>query len=507
MNITDLHEPFRKQIERYSLIDSLFVIFNYMQLLQFNRPVADSIEIHPEIAKASKLAKSFYEWELDLITRELLQHAPPQGIFSLRKWDEFSATINALKKLEEFISERADQSEDILWELGRIAHRQFPWQKSPNHRTLARYYKIFSRRPIDELVKRKLGLTTNQFYRLGLAFVGHFLGSFSFQHPIDVASLDLTEAHLQKFVRLFSKPLSALASLAKESESLDENFAFSQNPLKIYPLVHLFLDGQHQLVAPIPSYLFQRFTEGLYYELVSEPDFGNAFGDSFQEYVGEVANAVLPSNTFSVTAEAPYIVAKDRKDSVDWIVSDSSGHLFIECKTKRIRLASKFGVANNVELKEDLEKLASFIVQTYKTILDARANLYPHWKQDALPLYPVIVTLEEWYTISPNVTSFVDEQVTAQLKGLGIDLSILQECPYTIASCADLELLTQIIALRGIEKVMHKKARTEKRLWNVTAVLHGEFKVEIQKLDRDIFRDDLDAIHPAMRRAHRTTDS
>jgi len=39
--------------------------------------------------------------------------------------------------------------------------------------------------------------------------------------------------------------------------------------------------------------------------------------------------------------------------------------LFIECKTKKLRYGAKIG------LDEDLEKMAGFIVQIYKTLTDA----------------------------------------------------------------------------------------------------------------------------------------
>lgn len=501
MDISDLHAPLRAKVSRYELIESLYVIFNYTQLLQFKRQLNANIQANRKIISAHRLKKGFFEWELDLLALEVLQKYPSVGPrASLRNWSEFSDTINSIKRLEEKISERAgDELGKTIWlELGRIAHRQFPWQTTPNHRTLARYYKIFSRPKIDEILTRKVGLTVREFYLLGMVFLGHFLREFLLDFPVDPTPLGLTREQLAIFIRKFGTPLSNLITIAEHNIQLNENFAFSQNPLKIYPLVHAMIEGRHRLIAPMPTHLFHRFTDGMFYELVGEPGFDNEFGASFQAYVGDVLLANLPDDRFKTLSEQAFYIGKDKKDSIDWLASDHTAHLFIECKTKRIRLSSKFDITDTKHLKEDADKLASFIVQTYKTLRDALNGHYPHWKTNNKPIYPIIVTLEDWYTISPVVTEMIEAEIKRQFDGIGINHDVIKEHPYTIASCSDLELLIPLIGRLGIESVMSLKATAQKRLWNVSAVLHSEFRKEIGKLDRDVFRDDLREIHPAM---------
>lgn len=52
-------------------------------------------------------------------------------------------------------------------------------------------------------------------------------------------------------------------------------------------------------------------------------------------------------------------------------MSDESATLFIECKTKKIRYEAKSSIASTTVLDEELEKMADFVVQSYKTLLDA----------------------------------------------------------------------------------------------------------------------------------------
>ena len=50
---------------------------------------------------------------------------------------------------------------------------------------------------------------------------------------------------------------------------------------------------------------------------------------------------------------------------VDWVLSDSKGHLFIECKTKRLTLDAKT-LSDSVALDRDLDVMAKAVVQHYR---------------------------------------------------------------------------------------------------------------------------------------------
>ena len=158
IQIDDLLDALRKQLARYSLVESLFVVHSYMQYLQFNQPMPKLIEIDPAVAAKMGYERNCYEWELDLLSRQLLQHAPVAGIFSLTRWGEFANTLNLLKQLDNAISQRAGKliDDNIFLEVGRIAYRQFPWQERPNSWRLARYYKIFGNSAVDAIVNAEI---------------------------------------------------------------------------------------------------------------------------------------------------------------------------------------------------------------------------------------------------------------------------------------------------------------------------------------------------------------
>jgi hypothetical protein len=100
-----------------------------------------------------------------------------------------------------------------------------------------------------------------------------------------------------------------------------------------------------------------------------------------------------------VLREAEFQVGRHRKDTVDWIIQQADeGALFVECKTKRLTWASKAGLADLAALEQDIQKLAGAVVQVYRTLSDYREHRYPQLPYSVgRRIYPVIVTLEDWY--------------------------------------------------------------------------------------------------------------
>jgi len=198
-----------------------------------------------------------------------------------------------------------------------------------------------------------------------------------------------------------------------------------------------------------------RFTDGMYYEIRDALGFEKAFGDSFERYVGEVFEKANRSESLTICAAQPYHVGKDRKDSVDWVVSDPTGDLFIECKTKRLRANAKSSLASTEILDDDLDKMAGFIVQTYKTLIDALDGRYEHWTARAdKPIYPLIVTLEEWFAVGNKILPEIDKVAHRKLAESQIDAALMEKYPYTICAIQDLELVAQIIPITGIHTMM-----------------------------------------------------
>ena len=59
--------------------------------------------------------------------------------------------------------------------------------------------------------------------------------------------------------------------------------------------------------------------------------------------------------------------------------------------------------------------MATAIVQHYQNILRA-LDRQTRWKPDGLPIYPMILTLEDWFIFSPRITETLNDHVRRLLE-------------------------------------------------------------------------------------------
>lgn len=444
----------------------------------------------------------FHEWELSLLAKELIINSAEKGDRSLSNFAELASVLNSIKNLENDITGKYPLiGDDILLEVYRIAHRQFPWQTKPNSAGLVRYFKIFSNPALSTVFWNYTGLSPSELYTLGLSTVGHFLRDVTLQLPIQTQAIGLAPELGESFVRLFAADLTALREKANALQSHDHDYAYTLNPLQFHPLVEVATSSGRALLAPIPTYLFRRFTDGMFYDLCNEPGFSTGFGPAFQDYVGEALQAAFDPAKTQILEECSFHEGKNRKDTIDWIVSDSTAHLFVECKTKRIRAEAKTLIASLDALNAELAKMAAAVFQSYKAILDGEAGLYPHWKANGAPIYPVIVTLEEWYAWGTRILDPIRAMVRQLLADAGLDTGILEIHPFTICSVQELEAAAQVMSGVGIDVFMQGKTSGEVKDWAVHAHMMGSFRSEALLIKGNLFPDDMRAINPVLARA------
>jgi extradiol dioxygenase family protein len=106
-------------------------------------------------------------------------------------------------------------------------------------------------------------------------------------------------------------------------------------------------------------------------------------------------------------SEEPYLIAGQTLHGVDWVLSDSTGHLFIESKTKRLTINAKT-LSDTASLDKDLSVMAMAVVQHYRNIRDAQDGR-TKWADDGLPIFPLILTLEDWFIFSPRINEMLTQ--------------------------------------------------------------------------------------------------
>ena len=171
------YKPLRNFLQQFGMWESLENVWRFSLL------VMDKVPLPPRYIQGLPYGvhpgSVLHAWELDILSREFVLNAGQSGQRSLRHWNDLATTVNHLRRLDGIAFMAGNNGQpDVMMELHRIAHRQFPFTQvgiSP----LMRAVKIFGEAAIDQIAQRELGLSAKEFFRLGTAVAGHFNHTFN----------------------------------------------------------------------------------------------------------------------------------------------------------------------------------------------------------------------------------------------------------------------------------------------------------------------------------------
>jgi hypothetical protein len=138
--------------------------------------------------------------------------------------------------------------------------------------------------------------------------------------------------------------------------------------------------------------------------------------------------------------------------------------------------------------------MAKAIAQHYANICRALAGK-TKWMPDGLPVYPLVLTPEDWFLFSPRVEGMLNDRVCRLMADAGIPKNTLKKMPYTVASAYEFEIVSQVIAKVGIRAVMSKRTEPDRQSWSLLPLVHKDLAQELQRVDI-LFADELSKLVP-----------
>ena len=186
---------------------------------------------------------------------------------------------------------------------------------------------IYGYPPLREIIRSAIGLSSEELFLFGMALLGNFTETFALFYPPSIQIPGLSSEGLDRFLSHFSRGLSDLKMLLQDEHQMNDKFAYAYHSLRAYPLIRMKYQARDCLLCPIPTLLFWRFTNGVYYEIFSQPGFENAFGEAFQWYVGQVIEKGTMRERTRLYSECEYRVGKELKRTVDWVVDQAGAAL------------------------------------------------------------------------------------------------------------------------------------------------------------------------------------
>lgn len=443
IDIYDLYKPFRNSLRKFDLQALLLLIWDVQ------RRFGDSVDIEFRSGFGDAVG-SIFKWELHLLAREALLHSTIGRAQQQPSYHDLIKLINHIRRITEGISLRTVSSGDgAMRALHPLIHQQARWQYTRDWDRFYRIFRIYNRDDLRPLLEQVVGVRLSTIYTLAFAIAGSATRSAWTSSNLDYKFLGISAEERDAFFAMVSADHVVICGEFKTRQRYDEGWPFSLNPLEQTPLVRLRADRPHEYLCPLPELLLRRTTESLFFDLgKSETPFNNPYGMAFQAYVGDVLRAQFTGSIHRVMEEQTYKISKKKlKHGVDWIVSDPTGHIMFECKARRMKIEAK-ATADGETLTKSLEALADLVVQHYKNVEDALLER-THWKPDSQPVFPVIVTLEDWYLFSPHVIDRLHSLVREKLVELKL-ASMLETSPFIVVSIAELETAGQAIAQIGI---------------------------------------------------------
>lgn len=482
------YKPLRNFVSKLDRTAALLQICRFFQNIQYGESIPHQFSsIHPN-GKCS-IKGIVFPWELDILSREVILNSGVGASKNLFELKDFVAGIRLVRKLQDQqVHGRLEKM--IFQEMHRIIQQQFPWQAHTVELRLARYFRIYRAPEVEALLEKQTGLTIKKFYLLGMAIAGAFISKNSYDLNTDFTQFGITDQQRDSFFNLMVMDFEPLRQRTKSVQEYNENWSYTINPLQSTPLVRVFPDAPNIVICPVPHFILSRVSEGLFFDLGRIDGFENPYGAAVERYVGEISAELITSPNLSIQAGEEYFVKKNKKDGVDWYVFDDVAAILIECKSKRLGLQARYQLEDNA-LQKEVSYLAKFVVQNYKNLADVASGHAP-WKPEGRNLYPVVLTLSNWYLFGPSIFKKLEDAILTLLDKAGLDRNMIEQYPYTIMSIEEYELATQVISQVGLREFFEELAKSEHKGWMVSPFMESKYPDIVANSRFDFLRSELD---------------
>lgn len=390
------------------------------------------------------------KWELETLANELMTTKKDgqsrKGKTRHLDCTNYSAIIecvNTLRKLEN-AEHRNLNTGDIKVELGRIAARQFSWQRGfVNLSTFYRNIYIYGQGKCAKYFEDTYGLELQRFTRIGFMLYASFTTAPFISKSGGWEKLGTTWEEIEKVLALIAQPFSAAATSARLVRKSFRETPNKPSVLRKTPCLR-FGDQGHRIRAPLPELIMERIASGLFYDLVgADGGVRNEYGDRFEQYCFDYFSQVLTNLHWE--REFGYSHAKNTLQSPD-IIATKEGDvtLAIECKTSRMSHEAAFGA--DPSIARGYDDLAKAVYQLWKFFSHCRRSIIP--RNLSPNATGIVLTLDNWLVMSESMRDSVIENARAMAAQR--DTSILAEDQKEIIFLAAPEM--EIVLSRACEE-------------------------------------------------------
>lgn len=458
-------------------------------------------ETIPNGAMSAKMPSehSIHKWEIETLANELMTvpKAKPKknGPTRTLRWDHFGAArdcVNWLRKLENVEYRVQKKREDIFVEMGRIAARQFDWQRGfVNIPQFFRNAFVYGQGPCAAQFEKAHGITLNRFSQIGFMLFVSLTNFPIVRNDKSWMKMAVDWEEVERVLALIAMPFPKAAALARDRRRKTIHTADKPSILRQAPCLRFGENGE-RIRAPLPELILERVTSGVFYDVVGgggpiRDDYGRRFEDYCARYLAET----LPG--FEWEREFSYRKKPNNLDTPDMLCKQSDRiSVAFECKATRMSQEAMFGL-NPIEAR-GYQDITKAIFQLWRFFSHCRRGYTGKIAND--DAVGVVLTLDNWLVLADTLRKqvLVDAEKMAAEKDAGI--SETDRKPIVFVAVPELERMlsksTEVTFLQAL-----KSSNTEKyRGWRLDGV-HDDLVAGTAHPNRDYpFADELGKLLP-----------
>lgn len=364
----------------------------------------------PAEALGAEIGSAYYlaPWTLETLVNELLatpkdKHLETGGTRVFRH-DRFKAlrllcrSVAALENAEDgiFLNDH-----DVFTEMGRIAQRQFPWQRGvANAPSLYRALLLYGSGSAAQYFEQASGISVSDFVKVGAWLSAALDRSDHVERDTDLLSLNLSPDVRDKALgKLAIRHLDA-RRYAKAKRDRRLHTAYRPSILRDFPIIAFGKDGE-RLRAPLPELIMNRYTSGLYLDVVGG---GSAvwtgIGERFERYCVDYLTETL--RPYEVLGERAYGPKKTRHRTPDVLVAKAGRIVLVaECKAKRMPFEARFADEPFEAATSGFDEVGKGIFQIWRYFSHCRRGL-ASGEDLASDCACAVITADTWLTMARN---------------------------------------------------------------------------------------------------------
>lgn len=416
---------------------------------------------------------SIHKWEIETLANELMTVAKlnqvgrgPKRTLRHNSFQACAECANRLRDLENAEYREHKKPKDILVEMGRIAARQFDWQRG--YVNIPQFYRnafIYGQGKCADYFAKKNGITINRFSEIGFMLYVSFTNFPVVKYAEGWHTLGITRQEFDVALRLIAKPIQEAKKLAQATRSGNLTTADKPSILRQFPCIRFGADFEI-IRAPLPELILERVTSGVFYDVVDgEGDVRNDYGSRFEEYCLRHLSDSLPELDWE--REFLYRSGKKEYRSPDIIcMSGNLIKLVLECKASRMSHAAMFGIdPTGARGYDDLSKA---VFQLWRFFYHLRLG---HVGKDiSADAVGVVLTLDNWLIFSHALLDHVLKTATEMAKTKEPGISNEDMKPVIFVAATELEHVLSRATAETFLKAVSTSSTSEFRGWRLNGI-------------------------------------